>query len=350
MAIQNRKKIDEPKKSKRIGAPTQERQSSKFLEVIKKFIYTWGTLVVLFGLFLIFSLINPKFASLENIQIIANRSAVPFVLSMGMTFVIIQGGIDLSVPGIMSVGSLVVALLVTNNRNSNHLGFLGVLIAVVVGLILGFANGFVHTKFKIPSFMATLGIFSFGYGIAMLLSGGSPPIILDHGLRNLGIGQLFGIGWLVYLSLGIVGLSYFLQKYTKFGRYAYVIGGNEEIAIQCGINVPFYKTMIFMYAGALFALGGVMESARLGLGHSLIGAGQDFATITAVVVGGTLLSGGRGGVINSVIGVLIMSVLANGFIFIGVNPYIQNAVQGLIILIAVIATTWQHRERLRIMK
>ncbi len=320
------------------------------MKVISKSLSNWGSLLILLGLCIIVTVLYPKFLSLENIQNIASRSSVPLVLSMGMTFVIILGGIDLSVPGIMSVGSLSVALLVANNRNDNNFGTIAIFISVFIGLILGFITGFVHTRFKIPSFMATLGMYSFGYGIAMLLSGGSPPKIFDESFRLLGIGKKFGFVGLVYLSISIVIVSFLLQKYTKFGRYAYAIGGNEEIAYQCGINVPFYKTLVFMFAGACFALGGVMETARLGLGHSLIGAGQDFTTITAVVVGGTLLSGGRGGVINSVIGVLIMTVLANGLILIGVNPYIQNAVQGFIILVAVISTTWQQRRRLRIMK
>jgi ribose transport system permease protein len=349
MNKKNINKLDDSKKQKEVGT-SMKCQSQKVFDVIKDLLDKKSAVFILVVLCAFFTIINPSFLSLENIKVIASRSAVPLVLSMGMTFVILLGGIDLSVPGIMSVGSLVVALLVSNNRNSNDFGFFAIIVAVAVGLLLGFINGYVHTKFKNPSFMVTLGMFSFSYGIAMLLSGGSPPKILDEGLRTLGIGHFAGFVWLVYVSIVLILISYILQNYTKFGRYAYVIGGNEEIANQCGINVSLYKILVFTFAGGMYALGGVMETARLGLGHSLIGDGQDFATITAVVIGGTMLSGGRGGVLNSVIGVLIMSVLADGLILIDVNPYIQNAVQGLIILIAVISSTWQQRKRLRIMK
>ena len=159
----------------------------------------------------------------------------------------------------------------------------------------------------------------------------------------------------IWANLAIVAViclacGYFLQSYTRFGRYSYVIGGAEDIARLSGLNVDFYKVLVFGFSGLLAGLAGGMESARLGLGHVEIGVGQMFAAITAVVIGGTPLSGGRGGVLHSAVGVLILAVLADGMIFIGVTPYLQKAVQGGIILLAILGATWHLRGRLRIVK
>lgn len=331
------------------GAPIWGRQRTILAKSLR-FARQWGPLIVLILLLLGFSLIEPKVLSLSNLKTIASRSAVPLVLSVGMTYIILLGGIDLSVPGTMALGSLVLALLVENNRNDLDLGALAVILAVASGGLAGFLNGFVHTRFKVPSFMVTLGTYSITYGIAMLLSGGAPPKVVDESIRAWGIGQVFGVSRLVFIAVLVVAAGYIFQRFTRLGRYAYVIGGGEEIARQSGINVGKYKTLFFTLAGLLFALGGVMETSKIGIGHTLIGAEQDFATITAVVLGGTLLSGGVGGVLNSVIGVLIMQVLSNGLIFIGANPYIHKSIQGVIILIAVIATSWFQRNRMRVIK
>jgi ribose transport system permease protein len=331
------------------GAPKKGRQRTALLRALK-FIRQWGPLFVLILLLVIFSSIEPRVASLENLVTILSRSAVPMVLAVGMTYIIILGGIDLSVPGTMALGSLVIALLVLNNRNGLDLSYLGILVGLCCGGLAGFINGFAHTRFKIPSFMVTLGMYSITYGVAMLLSGGAPPKVLDEGIRQWGIGQWFGISRLAYLAIVVVIAGWIVQRFTRLGRYAYVIGGGEEIAKQSGINVNKYKIIFFTLAGMLFSLGGMMETSRIGIGHTLIGPDQDFATITAVVLGGTLLSGGVGGILNSILGVLIIQVLSNGLIFIGANPYIHKAIQGGIILIAVIATNLHQRNRMRVVK
>ncbi len=331
------------------GAPSQGRQQ-KFVKYVSHFALQWGPLFVLIALLAFFSSLEPKVLSPNNLVTIASRSAVPIVLAIGMTYILLLGSIDLSVPGTMALGSLIVALLVKNNRNEMDLGLLAIPIAVASGGLVGFVNGFVNTRFKIPSFMATLGTYSITYGLAMLLSGGSPPKILDKSIRAWGIGQWFGVSRLVFIAAILIVIGYIIQRYTRLGRYTYVIGGDEKVARQSCINIDKYKTIVFSLAGLLFALGGVMETTRIGIGHTLIGAEQDFATITAVVLGGTLLSGGVGGVLNSVLGVLIIQVLSNGLIFIGANPYIHKAIQGVIILVAVIGTSWHKRNRIRVIK
>jgi ribose transport system permease protein len=311
---------------------------------------TWGPVLALLLLSVGLSVANPRFLTLGNLQNIADQSAVALVLAVGITFVILLGAIDLSIEGVMAACSLTFALLVMNDRNDNELGLLAIVIAVGVGALFGLVNGLVNTKLKIPSFMVTLGTWSVGLGVGAVLFGGRPPRIRDMELRGLALDSWFGFSQLTYIAVAVVILGYIIQRYTRAGRYAYVIGGGEDVARMSGINVARYKTIIFVFAGSLMGLAAAMNSLRLGVGAVDVGAGRLFTTIAAVVIGGTLLSGGRGGVLHSVVGVLIMSVLANGMILTGVPSPIQRAVQGVIIVTAVVATTWPHRERLRVIK
>lgn len=299
---------------------------------------------------LIFTFIDPRFATVQNFQTIASGAAVPMILAVGMTFVILQGSIDLSVEGVMGASSLVFALLVLNTRTGLDLGLLGVAIAILLGALVGAASGIVVTKLQVPSFMVTLGAWSFSAGVATLLSAGDPPLVRDEGLRGFGLGQSFGVPNLAILAVIVVAAGLFVQNYTRLGRYSYMIGGAEDVVRLSGIRVDRYKVMAFILSGTLAGLAGVAETARIGVGSAEIGPGQMFATITAVVIGGTALAGGRGGIVQSAIGVLILTVLANGMIYIGVTPYLQQAVQGAIVLVAVIATTWHLRHRMRVVK
>lgn len=310
----------------------------------------WGPLVALVVLFVGFSVVEPSFASWRNVQSIASRSAIPLVLAIGMTFVILQGSIDLSIEGLMAVSSLSFSMVVLNSRTGLDLGMFGILVGVMAGAGFGLLSGIIVTKLRVPSIMVTLSIWSASLGVAMLMSGGAPPLIKDQTLRTLGLGSSWGIPNLFIIAFVVLMLSWGLQNHTRFGRYSYVIGGGEDIARLSGLPVDRYKILVFGFAGLLAGLAGVMGSARIGLGHVEIGSGQMFAAITAVVIGGTALSGGRGGVLQSTIGVLILAVLANGMIFTGVSPYAQKSVQGAIILFAILGATWHLRARLRIIK
>jgi ribose transport system permease protein len=311
---------------------------------------SWGPLIALVVLCFGFGVADPGFATLQNVQTVVDRGAIPLILAVGMTFIIIQGSIDLSLEGLMAARSLTFAMLVFNSRTDLDLGLLGILAGMGVGGLFGLLSGIIVTKLRIPSFMVTLGIWSVSMGIAMLVSGGQPPLIRDGAIRTLGLGQTFGFPNLGIVALGCLALGCVLQTYTRFGRYSYVIGGGEDLARLSGIKVDRYKIMVFAFSGLLAGLAGVLESARIGLGHVDIGLGQMFAAITAVVIGGTSLSGGRGGVLQSAVGVIILVVLANGMIFIGVSPYFQKAVQGAIILAAILGATWHLRDRLRVVK
>jgi ribose transport system permease protein len=297
-----------------------------------------------------FGLAEPRFASLENLWAIADRSAIPLILAVGMTFVVLQGSIDLSVEGVMAACSLTLAMLVLNSRSGLDLGLAGILLALLPGLALGILNGLLLTRLRVPSFMATLGIWSVALGLAMLVSGGQPPLIQDQALRAFGLGKTLGVPNLALVAILVLACGYVAQNYTRLGRYSMAIGGGEDLARLSGLPVARYKVAAFALCGLLAGLAGVLASARIGLGHVDIGLGQMLATITAVVIGGTSISGGRGGVMQSALGTLILAVLANGMIFVGITPKLQKAVEGAIILAACVLATWHLRARLRIIQ
>jgi ribose transport system permease protein len=292
--------------------------------------------------------LNPRFFEFNNVVRIANSAAIPLVLALGETFVIILGSIDLSVEGVLAVGAVVISLLVRNDTNANALGWTGPALAIAICAGIGCLSGLIHVQLRIPSFMATLGIWFVGVGMATLALGGSTVRVLDTSIRSLALTRLVEIPLAVWVALGALGLAWVFERFTRTGRYVYAIGGGEDLAMLSGIPVKRVKVIIFTLAGALYGLGGLLAAAQLGMGNALIGSGRLFFTITAVVVGGSALTGGEGGVLNTFIGVLIIAVLANGMVLLGISPYVQQAVQGLLIIVAVALSI--DRARLKIVK
>ena len=316
----------------------------------KRFLLGAGPLIALVVLAVFFTVASPTFSTPGNISILLTQLSILLVIGIGLTFVILLGSIDLSVEGVMASSSLVFVLFATNDRNDFHFGFLAVLLGILTGSLFGLVNGFLHVRLGIPSFMVTLGTGAIGIGLATVLFGGRAPRLLDEGLRVWGVGSAFGLSTLVFIALIVLALAYIVQRYTRIGRYGYVIGGDEPIAKLSGINIRRYKISSFVLSGTASGIAGVMAATQLGVGDTSIGSGSLFTAITAVVLGGTLLVGGRGGVIQTLIGVGIITVLANGLILIGVDPYIQQAVHGLVIVVAVVASGWSLRRRVRVIK
>jgi ribose transport system permease protein len=306
-------------------------------------------IVALVSISAVLAVANTQFLSVDNLQVIVDQAAIPIVIAVGLTFIVLMGSIDLSVEGIVAMGSMITSLLVMNDRNDMNLGLLAVPIAIAAGGILGLVAGTAVTRLRIPSFLATIATWYIALGIAQLLFGDkAKPRILDKDFLAWSQPQFLGLSGLVWLALAVVVFGIFLQQYTRFGRYAYAIGGSEEITKLSGIRVRRFRTVAFVFSGMCFALAGAMVTARTGVGAVAAGEGFLFLTISGVVIGGTLLIGGRGGVLHSVVGVLIMVVIANGMILAGVSPYLQQVVQGAVVLIAVIATVWRQRARLRV--
>lgn len=308
----------------------------------------WAPLAVLLALCILISLFNGNFLTLGNFIRLLNSAAIPLVLCMGATFIILMGSIDLSVEGIVALTAVIASLLVVNDITPYTLGLLAVPIAVITGGAMGFLNGVLHVKLKTPSFMTTLGVGFAGIGIAMAILGGDTVRISDQTFRLLSLGRLLGIPMAVWIAAAAVAIAYVIQERTRLGRWLYAIGTDEMTARHAGIPSERTRIVIFTVAGLFYGLGGVLSAAQFGQGHALISQGRLFTTITAVVVGGTALSGGVGSVLNSVIGVLIVVVLANGLVLMGVEPYVQQGVQGLLIIAAVALAL--DRSRLDVVK
>jgi ribose transport system permease protein len=292
--------------------------------------------------------ISPNFLSFNNFVRITQAAMIPLVLGMGATFIILMGSIDLSVEGILALGAVVLSLLVLNGYNGNDFGILGVLFVLLIGAVAGCINGLIHVRLKIPSFMATLGMWFVGVGVANAILGGIAVRITDPMIRGLALERFLGFPWGVWLALAALLVAYVIQDHTRFGRYLYALGGGEELAALSGIPAARVRIMAFTLAGVFYALGGVLAAAQLGLGNAQIGAGRLFTTITAVVVGGTALMGGQGSVLQTLVGVLIVCVLSNGMVLMGIGPSVQQAVQGLLIIGAVALSI--DRARARIVK
>ena len=297
-----------------------------------------GPLLILIALVALVTLINPRFLSPINLGNLARQSSILIIIALGETFIILMGSIDLSIEGVMALTSVVIGLLAENYFNSNDFGLLAVLIAVAAGTLMGFGTGVFHAKLRIPSFMASLGMMYIGLGLATWLSNGMNLPLLDPMLLSWARGNTGPIPNLTFFGLGMFLLAFFLERFTRFGRYIFAIGGAEDRAKLAGIPISRYKILAFTLAGFFFGVGGVLNSARIGAGTSTAGLNYLFAAITAVVVGGTALTGGTGGVVQTLIGALIVIVISNGMILAGVHSYVQLAVQGVIITVAVILT------------
>lgn len=295
----------------------------------------WAPLAVLAALCVLVSLFNPNFLTVGNFVRLLNSAAIPVVLCMGATFIILMGSIDLSVEGVVAMTAVVASLLVANDITSYSIGLAAVPVAILIGGAMGFLNGFVHVRLKTPSFMTTLGIGFAGLGIATAVLGGLTVRIADPVFRSLSLGRFLGIPMAVWIALAAFLVALTIQQRTRIGRWIYAIGTDEVTARHAGIPVDRTRILAFVLAGLFYGLGGVLAAAQFGQGHALISQGRLFTTITAVVVGGTALSGGVGSVVNSVIGVFIVVVLANGMVLMGIEPYVQQGVQGLLIIAAV---------------
>ncbi len=284
---------------------------------------------------LVITAFSPNFLSVSNAIRVANAAAIPLVLVMGATFVILMGSIDLSVEGIVALCAVITASLVANDQTQLNLGFFAIPIAMLAGGFIGGVSGAAHVHLKIPSFMATLGIGFVCLGIATAALGGFPVRISDRGFRALTLGRTFGLPHGVWIAIAAVVIAFVIQQRTRIGRWVYAIGTDEVTAKQSGVPVERTRLLVFILAGIFSGLAGAMVAAQLGQGHALIAQGRLFTTITAVVVGGTSLIGGVGSVLNSVVGVFIVIVLTNGMVLMGVPPFVQQGVQGLLIIAAV---------------
>ena len=330
------------------AAPSSGRPARRRID--PKSVGELGAFVVLV---IVFTVLNPgTFLTVGNIQTILNQAALPLIVAVGATLVILMGSIDLSVEGVMGAAGMTFVLLSANSRGSEGHGVLVPLVsALLVGMVLGLASGLIHTRLRVPTFIVTLGIWYVGLGIATLLFGVEAiPFLTSDSLKAFPNATTLGLPNSFWLAAVVVALGVVLARYTRVGRFAYAIGNNEPIAAANGVPIARNKVIVFILAGACSALAGVLASIQLGAGSATVGIGTLFLVIAAVVIGGTSLGGGKGGILRSVLGVVLLTTLNNGLILSGVSPNIQSGVSGLVLVAAIIAAAWPHRGRLRVSK
>ncbi|MBN1478639.1 ribose ABC transporter permease [candidate division KSB1 bacterium] len=303
----------------------------------------YQSLLALATMILVLSLLSDKFLTVNNGWNVMRQISVNVIISAGMTLVILTGGIDLSVGSILALAGAVAAGLLKNGVALESVDlFIGftvlgaVLAAALVGAALGFFNGIVITRFKVPPFVATLAMLTMARGLTMLWSGGFPITGLGKTFAFWGTGWLFGIPMPVWISVSVVSILTILSRKTKIGRYIYAIGGNERASQLSGLNVQKIKIFVYTCAGLLAAIGGILVTARLDSAQPNAGMGYELDSIAAVVIGGTSLAGGRGSIPGTVLGALIIGVLNNGLVLLNVSPFWQQVIKGLVILLAVI--------------
>jgi len=288
---------------------------------------------------------SSQFLTIMNLQAIADQAAITLIIACGLTFVILMGSIDLSIQGVIAASAMSVSLLIANDRTKFNLGFGVFFVGIGIGAFIGLLAGLAVTLIHIPSFIVTIATWNFGLGVGYILFGSaSQPGILDKRFLALGIDTFLGLSKIVWIAIAVALLSFAIQRYTIFGRYAFVIGGSEEIALLSGINVKKYRLLAFIFSGATSGLAGTLLASKMGIGAVNSGEGLLFLTISSVVIGGTLLNGGRGGILHTIIGVLIMTTIYIAMILLDISSFFQKIVQGLVVLIVVVIAGWKQRK------
>jgi ribose transport system permease protein len=313
------------------------------LAIYRSRLLRFQSLIALFLLCLGLSLLSDKFLSVSNLWNVMRQISVNICISTGMTLIVLTAGIDLSVGSVLALCGAVTAGLLKNGielpANNLYIGFtiLGAVVAgLLTGALLGAFNGWAITKFKVPPFVATLAMLTVARGFTMLWTQGFPISGLGDTFLYFGTGWFLGIPVPVWISGIIVLAAVFVTEKTRLGRYIYAIGGNESASRLSGINVNQVKIIVYTIAGALAAVGGIMVTSRLDSAQPNAGISFELDSIAAVVIGGTSLSGGRGSILGTVQGAIIIGVLNNGLVLLNVSPFWQQVVKGMVILLAVI--------------
>lgn len=299
-----------------------------------------GILPVLILIFIGFSLMTPNFATESNIMNIVRQSSINTVLAAGMTFVIITGGIDLSVGSIL--GATAVMAMVTSL--SPQLGLLSIPVALMGGLLMGTLNGVMVAYIGLPPFIATLGTYTALRGAAYLLADGTTVINNDISFEWIGNAYLGPIPWLVVIGFVVIGICWFILRKTTLGMHVYAVGGNANAARLTGIKVGLVLTFVYAMSGLLAGLGGIMSASRLYSANGNLGVGYELDAIAAVVLGGTSLSGGIGSITGTLIGALIIAAMNNGMTLMGVSYFWQLVIKGCVIIIAVLIDKYRTRK------
>lgn len=291
------------------------------------------TLIGFFVLCIFFSLFTEEFFTGTNISNIIRQVSINGILAVGMTFVILTGGIDLSVGSVLALtGTIMAGLMI----NVGLPPIVAVLIGILLGALLGYINGIFVSYARIPAIIVTLAMMEAARGVALLYTGGYPLSGLPSSFAFIGRGYLFEVIPMPAVIMILVFIvAYIILNHLPFGRHIYAIGGNEEAVRLSGVKVKRIKTLVYLISGITASISGLIMTARLSSGQPMAGEGYELDAIAAVVLGGTSIAGGRGHIFGTLLGALLMGVLSNGLNLMGVSPHVQRVLKGVIIVGAI---------------
>jgi putative xylitol transport system permease protein len=303
--------------------------------VIAPLLKSFSIVIVFLAISIFFTFANQYFLTWDNWLNLLRQSSINGILAIGVTFVILIKGIDLSVGSVMALAGMIAASLVTSKNE--HFVLVAVAAGLGIGAALGLANGFIVAKINVPPFVATLGMLSMARGMTLIFSQGRPIPNLSVPFRWIGGGDLFGLPVPVLILFFVFGIGWVVLSYTTFGRYIYAVGGNEKAARTSGVSIRIVTASTYVISGLLAGLAGIVLASRTTAALPQAGIGYELDAIAAVVIGGTSLAGGRGSLVGTLFGALIIGTINNGMDLMGVSSYYQQLLKGAIIVAAVIA-------------
>ena len=304
-----------------------------------------GTILGLVGLGVLLTILTPHFLTISNLLNVTQQTTINAIIAVGMTFVILSGGIDLSVGSIVALAGVVLGSALQAGLPMPA----AIVLSLVMGAVCGAVNGLLITRGGLPPFIATLGMMSIARGLALMYTDGRPISGFDAAFRSLSTSSPLMIPAPVILMIVIYIAAHFVLTRTTFGRYVYAIGGNEEATRLSGVRVGFHKTMVYVLSGVTSAVAAVTLTARLNSAQPIAGMMYELDAIAATVIGGTSLLGGSGTVSGTLVGALIMGVLRNGLNLLGISSFLQQVVIGAVIIAAVLVDSFltQRAQRRR---
>jgi erythritol transport system permease protein len=310
----------------------------------------------------VFTLVSPGFLSIANIIIMSKHVAINALLAIGMTFVILSGGIDLSVGSIVGLSAMIAGGLINEGIQLNQFGvivfphtWMVIVITMLVGILMGAINGLVITRFKVAPFIATLGMLYIARGFAGLRNNGytfsnliGKPEFGNTYFERLGASSLFGLNSSIWIMVVFALVAYFVTTRLPFGRHVYALGGNRRAAELSGVRTNQIETIVYMISGFCSAMVGLIIASQLVAAHPATGTAFELTAIAAVVLGGTSLMGGRGSIGGTIIGAFVIGVLSDGLVILGFSSFLQNVIKGIVIVAAVVIDQIQIRMQERI--
>ncbi|MDR1515038.1 MAG: ABC transporter permease [Synergistaceae bacterium] len=286
----------------------------------------------------------PNFASMLNITNIFTQISINTVIAVGMTFVILLGGIDLSVGSVLALCTIFAGLVITGRSYSAGTAiFLAIMASMASGMACGLFNGWVSEKWKIHSFVVTLGMLNMARGAALQVSNSRTIFSFPRAFNSFGSMSFFGVPVIFIMAMLLVLAGHFILKKTVFGRMIYAIGNNEEAVRLSGHNTKIYKVTAFVICGATVGMAAILYMLRLNIASPILGNGFELTAIAAVVIGGTSMSGGKGSLIGTFFGAAIIGVLNNGLLLLGMSDFARQIVTGAIIVVAVVLDTYRAK-------